>query len=425
MHKNGSKGMEKIKNILKSHQELKDRAAKNEINKKTDEIRQEINKQRNSGGLVRELRSEQVQAILESRGKENIQENIYELMIFLRDIENNYDFYSNSQENIDNDILDMYSKYENTKKVGLGKRVGLMGRLGARLKSATKDIFQIRPDVDEVNNFARMIRKTRELNLVDRKTGNGDLANQNQGRMRDLIRLCEGQFSLLTEHVRNPDSNKESELKGKEIEALKLFDEMYETFADAKYRSNKGKKEAENVLRSGDIPLETTQKIKESAFETLFDDTYEMKSFAEEAAREVYREALSDLEKEIEAFPKSRKDDARLTGMEKRYAEIKSILKEVGDDDDDKHLHIIALKLQNLVIKHIDKDKYAELSENFATYDQMLADPKVSAAEKKGHVEELITALKKHKAHKGNTMVQNKVLGDTIEKYETISKNIK
>ena len=253
----------------------------------------------------------------------------------------------------------------------------------------------------------------------------------NQNKMISLIAFCRGQTGLLIEHVQNPKSNKEAVLDDEQKEMLELFDSMMKTFTESKYRGEEARLKAEKILKTigslskSESEIDQTETIK-STKEILFDDTEEILVFEREAKAQVYREALTKLDGELGKFSKTGKDVEKLKSLDSRLNQIKKVLTEVGDESTDGlNLKKVGLKIDELTLRHVNKDVYKNLSDNFPTYERIIMSPEVKKEDKITYVDELLAALEKHRADKTNTMIQNAVLNDTIEKYKKVLTSIK
>ncbi len=428
LYRNGDEAKEKIDKVFSDFEESKKKETEVERLKKSDELRTKISTQRSRHGKTRDLRTDEVKTLLETRGEENTRENIEELIVFLQDMDNNYSFYANQNENVRDDMMYVYKKYTAAKEKAVKeksngeksvKKLGWLSRLTSRINASWPS------DVDAVDysNTTDLIRKVRSLNLVDRKDGSMTGAITNKAKMSNLIAFCNGQKELLIEHLQNPQSNKEAEFtEAEDKELLKLFDSMMKTFTESKYRGGDAKAKAERVLEKRETIPETEIESIKSSTEILFDDTEERELFETEATAQVYRAALVNLYSELTKFPKTGKNVTKLVELETRYNLIKDTLKEHDDSDGTTKMNLdkVSLKLKELSIKHTDKDTYKELSGSFKNYDDIINSPLTKKADKITYVNELITALEAIKAKSGSKIVQNYILNGTIKKYQEV-----
>jgi hypothetical protein len=426
IHTSGKRGKDKIDAIFTEYQKSIELMEKMLELEETKNLAVKIKAERTRGSEIRELTSNQVKTILESRGAKNTEKNIDEMVDFLEDMRDNYvKKYANKNENVTGDMGNVYSKYNfsKQKKSGGVFKKFLLSMPGSGL--FVKDKGPV-----DYQNVKDMIVKVRDLNLVDRKTGNEDKKRENEARMEKLIAFTKGQkIDFLIEHIQNPSSNKAETLDLEQKEMLKLFDSMYQTFTTSKYRGEEAKAEAEKLLSSNTgitVELDTIEEPKE-VLETLFtSNKEEYLTFENEAILQITREALTKLKADLTKFPKTGKNIAEWTRISNKFTEIKTTLESLGEDtESDLDLKTALLQVEDLEMRHINKDVYKDLSANFVKYEKIINSPDRTVEVKKVYINDLLEALKKHRAKKTNTKVQNGVLDDTIKRYEQVLKDIK
>lgn len=417
IHDKGQAARDEINQAFASLEETQNNATQIESLKKSEALRIALGNER-SKNPKRSLGTNEIGKILESRGLENARENIDELVTFLKDMENNYNFYSNSAEKMDNGMMYMYkkAKLSNTKE---GRKVGFFTKALAKLTP----LWSVDMDSSGLNNFSDRVKELRKLNLVDRKNGNREEVSRNIDRMRHLIQFVEGQ----KENLAKGDY---SEFDDDEKELLKTFNAMMATFAKTKYNTLEAKQKAEEILsKSQGAKIQELEEMPtQSPTEILFDDDAEVKQFEREATRQVYQEALHELDKEANTLAKSpKKTMTDILGLSQRFEKISDVLKTVGNEEEDMlSLHKTALKIHEMTVKNIkENDSYNSLAPTFSSYDYIVSSEKVAKDVKIKYITDLLTALQKNRKIKTNTPVQNARLDAIIGKYKTVLTSIK
>ncbi len=366
-----------------------------------------------------------VRKVLESKGSENIENNINLMLNFLRDLHNNYSgYYSNANEHGDDDMMKIY------KKIKSSEANGSKLNWAERLIKTTKRWVSPKPDYDEYTMTKNLISKSRDFNLVDRKTGKREDKILNQARMEKLIGFIEGQAELLIEHIQNPESNKAEFFDDEEKEILKMFDEMYKIYSKDVYFTKSAKTRAKEMLGSDEElknRLENMEEIPET-IETLFDNDDDFYLFENMAEIRVATEGLNKLSSELNKFPKGKNINEFLK-LKNKFDLIESKLEELGEiegnDEIGLKIKTIKLKMEDLEIRHINKEVYRDISVNFVKYESIINSTDRTVEEKQVYIKDLLEALKKHRLNKANTRIQNGVLDDTIKRYEKVLKDLK
>ena len=227
---------------------------------------------------------------------------------------------------------------------------------------------------------------------------------------------------------RCPESKKEEELDDHQKELLKLFDGMIKTYSESKYRGKDARQKAAEILNT-DIeegsPVSGSAEPTEASMESLFEDGYEMEEIERQATKQVYRDALTDLGVELGKFSSSKKDLEKVKQLSARFDEIRRVLENVGDDETDLfNLKKVNIAVEDMRLKHVNKDSYEDLSKAFPIWDRIIASPDIKKPKKEEYVNELLAALKKLEV-KSKTTAQKSILNVMIGRYTKILKALK
>jgi hypothetical protein len=429
LYRNSDEIRNKIESIYDTYKKSKEDSRINEMEDKILAMRIEIGngRQSNRNG---ELKQEQIQTILESRGTENTSENISELSSFLKNLDNQYDMYMGGKKEGEADELQkVYRRYMaggdniGEKKTGLRKVGSFFSNLLIKFAATIPWSY----DYKKCNEFTILVDQVRKLNLVDRKTGNKDAAAHNKHKMENLLNLMQNETELLQTYATNPQSIDLTRLSAEKKDLLETFKTMYDKYTGVKYRGDKGKQLAESILKYKPSSISSISREDIlSPVDVLFDTSAEKETFKSVAKYEITKRDLSALEKEIDGFTKKKTDNKKVKELLARFNVIEEEMKKAPErkGEDDINLSKVSIKMKGLILRHTNNEDPVELSSSLKTYDEVLFSPVIDKAERINYVNTLIASLEQQKKSKGNTLIQTAIINDTIEKYKEIREQI-
>jgi hypothetical protein len=363
-----------------------------------------------------ELTRDQVKSVFEAVGDKAISENIEELEVFLKNMQGNYDFYSagSTKEEESNSTRNTVNRFRKFKKVD--KKINPLSRFWSAISPI--NIF-IGPSNDEVNMYAPMIEALQKQNLVDRKDGNETKKRENDLRMHRLLELLDNKKDLLVAYIKNPESLDTSTWDDFDKDSLPIFETMYKTFTQQKYKSTEARKKAGQIIKEDDTVDEPET---ETASDKIFDfDTDESLEILEKKA--IYEVAvlkLDKLEQEINTFGPTKRNINAVKKMSDTLREIEDVLLDdtsYTDDMDKLRLKKISVKLSEIIIRHINKNDYSELYDSLKNYDTIINSKEIKKEDKEKYIKELISALKLQLKNPKLTVFQTSELNVIIDTY--------
>jgi len=105
--------------------------------------------------------------------------------------------------------------------------------------------------------------------------------------------------------------------------------------------------------------------------------------------------------------------------MSNGFTEIKNILESADTESDEDVLKLkkIEMKLSELIVRHINKNDFKEITASLTSYDTILESATVEKAKKEEYINALIASLRLHRKNPENGILQNAVLDNLIENY--------
>ncbi len=383
-------------------------------------------------GKIKEIRTgEQVKEILETRGEKNDKETFEELKGFLHDMYYNYDYYSGgiNHESDTDAIYSIANRYESNKKHN-GEEISIFGKAVSFLRRRIHEV-----SADSLNKLKPLIQRLQKLNLVSKKGANDTNNRENSIKMSNLIHLMVNGEDLLLRYIKNPN---ETELQSsgfdeEGIKLVKIFKELFELFESTKHKTEKSKSLAKLILK--DIPdtvtniADDTENDMDSLDALLSSDSdYIYQKLEQEAEFQIAEEELQTLDAEIDRLATGTRAVSfeNLRGLETKYTELATKLEGTTDLFTEKislTLKKTELKLNELIIKKINKNDFSQLSEAFKHYDAIVINPSMEKDIKKQYIRELIDKLTTQTTTR-MTPLKKAALSAIISKYTDILNTI-
>ena len=424
MDKNNIK--EEIENIYNIYQQNKYNAEQIKKIESIFKAKEEIKKEK-SKSILKDLTYKDVGSLLELEESEQlIEENMSDLYHFLKDMSENYDFYSSGvkAENQDSERIDILRR-----SILSSNKEG--GKIGGVKRFFTKLVpnFLTKVNSEDINIFSPRIKELRKLNLVDRKDGNKTRTLKNKESMNNLLNLLGSKTGILIKMIQNPDDkdfvrNNFGSLNIDEENALNAFKSMYKVFSETKYMSKEAKDRANKIFEREDDLLKEDIDSPKPVHELLVDvDTKdEVEALRKAAEYEVFSGDLNNINIDIDKLLKKPKIEniSEIKSLADRLNRIITNINKTGVEVDLLKIKKAELKLLELEIKYIDKNNFKELSNLSKSYDILLKSTETTNSKKKEYLTEFLKSLNAQKDSRKNTSLQNKILGGIIKKYQDI-----
>lgn len=425
LYKNKLGTKEKIDTIYVLYQDIEQNKKDVERLKNLAKIKTDVEESRRGKTYDTQLKSDQVQRILESRGDENLEENLNEFTNFLSNIHLNYEFYSSGikdeleSENINLIVTRLTGNKYDIRKPKIGRVKGFFKKINPM------NIFK-EAKIEDLNTYSPLITEIRKQNLVDRKDGNESRSRDNQMRMRKLLEFISsgGKRGFIKRYLENPRSESiEREMEAFDEDDKKIFNifiSTYNVFTTQKYRSEEARKKAEDMLKT-DSTI-TLSEVDESSMTSevfSFDTKDELRKLEKRSVYEDAVKRLGHLEQQVNSFTTERRDIETVKNMSNNFTEIKNTLESADTftDQDTLLLKKVEMKLSELIIRHINKNDFKELTSSLKNYDTILESNSVENTKKEEYLNALISSLKLQRRNPDNGILQNAILDNIITDY--------